>query len=137
MFIKDKVIYAGVTTEQGVSLGVSSTGYVIQRITDGEILGSVYEMQSHEDERIFIEVVDENAVSPHFVKDNIIIAGVKNEFGFDLCIQQENLYTSRKFIRIHDGFDMGNKIYLGVDYSYNKAGRKDLPVYYVEVEEQQ
>lgn len=35
------------------------------------------------------------------------------------------------FIRIHDGFDIGSEIYLGIDYSTGES-RKDLPEYYKE-----
>ena len=136
MFKKDNTLYAGISNENGANLNIENTGYLVQRITDGEKLGSIYEMQEGEDERMFIEILDESFVSPHFVKNNVIIAGVKNEYGFDLCIQQKDLYTSRKFIRIHDGVEMGNKISLGIDYSYDKKGRKDLPMHYLEVEEQ-
>jgi hypothetical protein len=137
MFIKDNILYAGVSNENGAKLNVVNTGYSIQRITDGVILGSTYKMQNGEDERLFIEIVDDSTLSNIFVKDNIMIAGVKNENGFDVCIKQENLYTGKKFVRIHDGQDMGNIVYLGVDYSYNLKGRKDLPIYYIEIEEQQ
>lgn len=137
MFIKDNILYAGVSNENGAKLNVVNTGYSIQRITDGVILGSTYKMQNGEDERLFIEIVDDSTLSNIFVKDNIMIAGVKNKNGFDVCIKQENLYTGKKFVRIHDGQDMGNIVYLGVDYSYNLKGRKDLPIYYIEIEEQQ
>lgn len=36
------------------------------------------------------------------------------------------------FIRIHDGFDMGDTIYLGVDYSTGEP-RVDKPDFYQEV----
>ena len=137
MFIKNNILYAGVSNENGANLNVVNTGYLIQIITDGVILGSTYKMQNDEDERIFIEIVDDSMLSNIFVKDNIMIAGVKNENGFDVCIKQENLYTGKKFVRIHDGQDMGNIVFLGVDYSYNPNGRKDLPIYYIEIEERQ
>jgi hypothetical protein len=38
------------------------------------------------------------------------------------------------FCRIHDGFIMGNEIYLGVDYSTGTP-REDKPEYYEEVDE--
>ena len=38
------------------------------------------------------------------------------------------------FKRIHDGFTMGNEIYLGVDYSTGEA-RPDKSEYYEEIEE--
>lgn len=137
MFIKNNILYAGVSNENGANLNVVNAGYLIQRITDGVILGSTYKMQDGEDERIFIEIVDDSMLSNIFVKNNIMIAGVKNENGFDVCIKQEILYTGKKFVRIHDGQDMGNIVFLGVDYSYNPKGRKDLPIYYIEIEEQQ
>lgn len=37
------------------------------------------------------------------------------------------------FRRVHDGFIMGNEIYLGNDYSTG-VRRKDLPDYYEEIE---
>ena len=33
------------------------------------------------------------------------------------------------FVRIHDGFEMGEEIYLGIDYSTGEP-REDLPEYY-------
>ena len=138
MLINNKILYAGITTEEGLELInngiVVNTGYQIQRITDGALLGSVYELKDYEDERMFIEI-DDGLNSSIFSKDNIIIAGVENEIGFDLCIKQEHLFTGKKFIRIHDGLEMGNVIYLGIDYSYDRKGRVDLPKYYVEVED--
>ena len=73
MFKKENTLYAGISNENGVNLNIKNTGYYVQRITDGEKLGSVYEMQEGEDERIFIEVLDESFVSSHFVKNNVII----------------------------------------------------------------
>lgn len=35
------------------------------------------------------------------------------------------------FVRIHDGFEMGEEIYLGIDYSTGEP-REDLPEYYKE-----
>lgn len=138
MLINNKILYAGITNEEGLKLIeqniVVNTGYQIQRITDGSLLGIKYELKDYEDERLFIEV-DDGLNSSKFIKDNIIIAGVENEIGFDLCIKQEDLFTGKKFIRIHDGFEMGNVIYLGIDFSYDKKGRVDLPKYYVEVED--
>ena len=43
----------------------------------------------------------------------------------------------KKFVRIHDNQEMGNIIHLGIDYSYDKKGRTDLPEYYMEVEDEQ
>lgn len=136
MFIKDKTLYAGITTQEGANLNAEHTGYVIQRITDGDILGCVYTMQENENEKMFIEVEDIETKSPIFMKNNIIIAGVTTEKGFDLCIKQSELNTGKTFVRIHDGFKIGNIIYLGIDYSYNKKGRIDKPEYYIEIEEQ-
>ena len=138
MLINNKILYAGITNEEGLKLIeqniVVNTGYQIQRLTDGALLGIKYELKDYEDERLFIEV-DDGLNSLKYSKNNVIIAGVENEKGFDLCIKQNNLFTGKKFIRIHDGFEMGNIIYLGVDYSYTKSGRIDLPKYYVEVED--
>ncbi len=39
------------------------------------------------------------------------------------------------FRRIHDGFMMGNILYLGYDYSTGEQ-RFDLPEYYEEIEEE-
>ena len=44
-------------------------------------------------------------------------------------ITAENGYT---FVRVHDGFEMGEEIYLGIDYSTGEP-REDLPEYYREV----
>lgn len=138
MYIKNNVLYAGVTNEKGAELLdkgiVIDTGYTLVKITNGEFVGSRHALESGENEKIFIEVMNNN-VGNHFIKDNTIIAGVENEAGFDLCIKQENLYTGKKFLRVHDGLDFGNIIYLGNDYSYDKNGRVDLPIYYVEVED--
>ena len=41
--------------------------------------------------------------------------------------------TGMVFKRIHDGFIMGNEIYLGYDYSTG-IKRKDLPEYYQEID---
>ena len=41
----------------------------------------------------------------------------------------ESGYT---FVRIHDGFEMGEEIYLGIDYSTGEP-REDKPEYYKEV----
>ena len=38
------------------------------------------------------------------------------------------------FRRIHDGFIMGNEVWLGYDYSTGEK-RLDLPEYYEEIEE--
>ena len=43
-------------------------------------------------------------------------------------ITAENGYT---FVRIHDGFEMGEEIYLGIDYSTGEP-REDKPEYYRE-----
>ena len=43
-------------------------------------------------------------------------------------ITAESGYT---FVRIHDRFDMGDTIYLGVDYSTGEP-REDKPEYYKE-----
>lgn len=140
MFIKNNIIYAGITNEKGLALlennVITKTGYQIKRITDGKILGVSYEMVNKERENMFIEVSD-NEKQTHFEKDRTIIAGVYNEEGFDLCINTEDLYTMKKFIRIHDGFEMGNVIYLGNDHSYcpNGTPRYDISNYYVEVDD--
>ena len=44
-------------------------------------------------------------------------------------IRAESGYT---FVRIHDGFEIGEEIYLGIDYSTGEP-REDLPEYYKEV----
>ena len=44
-------------------------------------------------------------------------------------ITAESGYT---FVRIHDGFEMGEEIYLGIDYSTGEP-REDNPEYYREV----
>lgn len=146
MYKIDRTLYAGITNENGLNFineyEIKNTGYSIQRITDGEILGLSYEMKGYEVESMFIEIEydveieekdKENIV---FEKNRIIIAGVYNEVGFDLCVNRENLYTGKKFVRIHDGQEMGNIIYLGMDYSYNRnKPRFDLSTYYYEVED--
>ena len=40
----------------------------------------------------------------------------------------------KTYRRIHDGFIMGNEIYLGVDYSTGEP-REDIPEYYEEIDE--
>ena len=47
-------------------------------------------------------------------------------------IEAKEGYTFR---RIHDGFVMGDKIYLGVDFSTGTP-REDLPEYYEEIEKE-
>ena len=143
MFLKNKMLFSGISNEKGVELiqtyNLTNTGYTIQRITDGEILGSFYELKENESEMMFVETQIKEENNTIFKKGNTIIAGVLNEIGFDLCLYKlknnETLYTGKKFIRIHDGQEMGNVIYLGVDYSYDKKGREDLPQYYIEVED--
>ena len=49
-------------------------------------------------------------------------------------IQEDNIITASEgmtFVRIHDGFEMGDTIYLGVDYSTGEP-REDKPEYYRE-----
>ena len=49
-------------------------------------------------------------------------------------IQENNIIKASEgmtFVRIHDGFEMGEIIYLGVDYSTGEP-REDLPEYYRE-----
>ena len=49
-------------------------------------------------------------------------------------IQENNRITASEgmtFVRIHDGFEMGEEIYLGIDYSTG-VPRTDLPEYYKE-----
>ena len=49
-------------------------------------------------------------------------------------IQENNKITAEigyTFVRIHDGFEMGDTIYLGVDYSTG-VPREDKPEYYRE-----
>ena len=49
-------------------------------------------------------------------------------------IKENNIITASEgmtFIRIHDGFDMGDTIYLGIDYSTG-VPREDKPEYYRE-----
>ena len=142
MFLKNKMLFSGISNEKGVELLQTynlNTGYTIRRITDGEILGSVYELKENESVMMFVETPIKEEDNTTFMKNNTIIAGVLNEIGFDLCLYKlknnEALYTGKKFIRIHDGQEMGNVIYLGVDYSYDKKGREDLPQYYIEVED--
>ena len=141
MYIKNNVIYAGITNEKGLDFinnnSVINTGYVLKRITDGKTFGVSYELQGYEQPEMFIEI-DDNEQSNHFEKDRTIIAGVYNEEGFDLCVNKENLYTMKKFVRIHDGQEMGNKIYLGQDFSYyhnEGLSRYDLSKYYFEVDD--
>lgn len=138
MYQKNDILYAGISNVKGLKLIedgiVTTTGYSVQKVTNGEKLGTIYEMGYNELKGMFTET-DDGLNSNKFVKNNIIIAGVENEIGFDLCIKQENLYTGKKFVRIHDGFEMGNVIYLGIDYSYDRKGRVDLPKYYVEVDD--
>ena len=48
--------------------------------------------------------------------------------------QEDNIIRASEgmtFIRIHDGFEMGEEIYLGIDYSTGEP-REDLPEYYRE-----
>ena len=49
-------------------------------------------------------------------------------------IKENNIITASEgmtFVRIHDGFDMGDTIYLGIDYSTGEP-REDKPEYYKE-----
>jgi len=137
MLRKQNTLYAGISNEKGLELIesgiVKTTGYEIQRITDGEKLGVSYTMKDNEHESMFIEI-DDGLTSNKFMKDNIIIANVENEAGFDICLVQPDLFTGKKFLKIHNGFEAGNIIYLGIDYSYGKP-RVDLPKYYVEVDD--
>ena len=50
-------------------------------------------------------------------------------------IQEDNIITASEgmtFVRIHDGFEIGEEIYLGIDYSTGEP-REDKPEYYKEV----
>ena len=52
--------------------------------------------------------------------------------------QQGRIITAdegKTFRHIHDGFVMGNVIYLGIDYSLSPECREDLPEYYEEIDE--
>ena len=49
--------------------------------------------------------------------------------------QENNIIRASEgmtFVRIHDGFEMGEEIYLGIDYSTGEP-REDKPEYYKEV----
>ena len=49
-------------------------------------------------------------------------------------IQENNIITAEsgcQFVRIHDNFEMGEVIYLGIDYSTGEP-REDKPEYYRE-----
>ena len=142
MFLKNKMLFSGISNEKGVelieNLKLTQTGFSILRITDGENVGAIYELKDGEHEDMFAEVLDTTQAENNiFMKDNTIIAGVLNETGFDLCLYKlqnnEALYTGKKLVRIHDGQEMGVVVHLGIDYSYNKKGRKDLPQYYIEI----
>lgn len=135
MIIINKTLYAGLTNEKALELMPCNTGYQLQRITDAEKLGVCYTLQDNETPEMFIEI-DDGLTSEIIVKNNVIIAGVVNEEAFDICLNKEILYTGKTFVRIHDGFEMGNKIYLGIDYSYSNKPRVDLPKYYKEIEEE-
>lgn len=144
MFLKNKMLFSGISNEKGVELIQTyniNTGYTIQRITNGEILGSFYELKENESEMMFVETPIKEEDNTIFKKGNTIIAGVLNEIGFDLCLYKlknnETLYTGKKFIRIHDGQEMGNVVHLGNDHSYtgDKVGRVDKPQYYIEVDD--
>ena len=48
--------------------------------------------------------------------------------------QENNIIIASEgmtFVRIHDGFEMGDEIYLGIDYSTGEP-REDKPEYYKE-----
>ena len=50
-------------------------------------------------------------------------------------IQENNIITASEgmtFVRIHDGFEMGETIYLGIDFSTGEP-REDQPDFYKEV----
>lgn len=139
MYIKNNILYAGVTNDKGAELLdkgiVTDTGYTLVKITNGQTFGNRYELAPDENEHLFIEIKNDN-IGTHYMKDRTIIAGAYNEASFDIYIKQEDLYTGKKFIRVHDGLEFGNIIYLGNDYSYDKNGRFDIPIYYVEVEDE-
>lgn len=135
MLIVNKTLYAGLTNEKALELMPCNTGYQLQRITDGQKLGVCYTLNENETPEMFIEIDDE-LTSDYFVKDNILIAGVENEDGFALCINRKKLNTGKTFVRIHDNIKIGNKIYLGRDYSYYKDQyRIDLPKYYLLIDD--
>lgn len=138
MFILNNTIYAGISNEKGANVieqySVSNTGYTLVRLSDGAVLGSRYEMKDNENPKMFVEYKTEDKGN-YYTKHNIMIAGVINEAGFDICIQTPDVNLGKHFIRIHDGFVMGVVLPLGIDYSYDKKGRKDLPIYYIEVDD--
>ena len=131
----DNTLYAGKTKSSDYS---GPTGYNIIRVNDGANLGPVYTLQDGEDPRLFIEVedgLDSNHFN-YFKVGNSIYAGITTNEAAQLCDRGLITYTGKKFIRIHDGFDMGCKIVLGIDYSYDiNQPRTDLPKYYLEIED--
>jgi hypothetical protein len=148
MIEKDNVIYAGLTTEKGIELFNSipslKTGYTFKRITDGENVGNKIELTNQKEKGLYVET-EEDEVVQYFVKkgyyqkDNAIYAGVLNENGYQLYISSKNPWTGKKFIRIHDGYEFGSEIHLGLDWSYykeEKTYRVDKPEYYLIVDDE-
>ena len=71
--------------------------------------------------------------------NNLIVAGIYNEKEFANWLQNGKPETGYEFIRKLDNYNMGNVIYLGMDwsvvhYGLSKEPRVDLPEYYEEVE---
>lgn len=134
MILVDNTLYAGITQKTDLNC---PTGYSIVRVTDGANLGSSYTLQDGENPRLFIEADDGLDVN-YFKKGNVIYAGIATNEAAALCDEGTVTYTGKKFIRIHDGADMGIRIELGIDYSYDaNHPRADLPKYYLEVEDKE
>ena len=49
MFLKNKMLFSGISNEKGVELlqtyNINNTGFLLQRITDGENVGFLYELK--------------------------------------------------------------------------------------------
>ena len=56
---------------------------------------------------------------------------IRNMHGRDTTVIRAD--EGKVFRRKHDGFIMGNEIFLGIDYSTGTA-RQDLPEYYEEID---
>ncbi|MGL6131970.1 MAG: hypothetical protein ACRCZ9_10190 [Fusobacteriaceae bacterium] len=145
MFLNDGELYAGVTSLKGVAIfnAIPSieTGYTLKRITDGVIVGNKVRLKNPKEINMYLEVQISDACIKNLPleKNGIIYAGLDSIESISLFDSMESPYTGKKFVRIHDGVEFGNKIQLGDDYSYNgtiDGVRKDARYYYVQMEDE-
>lgn len=139
MYKVGNTLYAGITSKEGLDEFLSSpskehTGYIFKDIRNNKNLGNTVVLTEDFDERFLLEI--EEDFNPVFIeKDGFIYAGLENVEAVELFELSEHKYTGVEFMRIHDGFRIGNKLKLGIDWSYSGDKSKiDKNKYYRVVE---